>query len=199
MCLWHFSHNQRNNELLMANEKKIRIGITQGDTNGIGCEVILKTFANPAMQELCTPVIYGSSKILTYHRKAIDMQAYQINITKSATQLKDHLPNLVEVIEEDIKVEMGKADKQAGRAAFLALEAAVADLKNGNIDAIVTAPISKENIQSSEFSFPGHTEYLEASVGDGEKALMVLFCDKVRVALVTIHKPLAEVPAAITN
>ena len=154
----------------MANEKKIRIGITQGDTNGIGCEVILKTFANPAMQELCTPVIYGSSKILTYHRKAIDMQAYQINITKSATQLKDHLPNLVEVIEEDIKVEMGKADKQAGRAAFLALEAAVADLKNGNIDAIVTAPISKENIQSSEFSFPGHTEYLEASVGDGEKA-----------------------------
>lgn len=104
MCLWHFSHNQRNNELLMANEKKIRIGITQGDTNGIGCEVILKTFANSAMQELCTPVIYGSSKILTYHRKAIDMQAYQINITKSATQLKDHLPNLVEVIEEDIKV-----------------------------------------------------------------------------------------------
>lgn len=183
----------------MANEKKIRIGITQGDTNGIGCEVILKTFANSAMQELCTPVIYGSSKILTYHRKAIDMQAYQINITKSATQLKDHLPNLVEVIEEDIKVEMGKADKQAGRAAFLALEAAVADLKNGNIDAIVTAPISKENIQSSEFSFPGHTEYLEASVGDGEKALMVLFCDKVRVALVTIHKPLAEVPAAITK
>lgn len=199
MCLWHFSHNQRNNELLMANEKKIRIGITQGDTNGIGSEVILKTFANSAMQELCTPVIYGSSKILTYHRKAIDMQAYQINITKSATQLKDHLPNLVEVIEEDIKVEMGKADKQAGRAAFLALEAAVADLKNGNIDAIVTAPISKENIQSSEFSFPGHTEYLEASVGDGEKALMVLFCDKVRVALVTIHKPLAEVPAAITK
>ncbi len=183
----------------MANEKKIRIGITQGDTNGIGYEVILKTFANPAMIELCTPVIYGSSKIMAYHRKAIDMPAYQVNITKSVAQLKETLPNLVEVTADDIKVDMGVPDHQAGRAAFMALEAAVSDLKNGDIDAIVTAPISKENIQSPEFQFPGHTEYLEASAGDGEKALMVLFSDKIRVALVTTHMPIAEVPAAITK
>lgn len=184
----------------MANERKIRIGITQGDTNGIGYEVILKTFANATMMELCTPVIYGSSKIMTYHRKAIDMPAYQVNITKSAEQLKDNLPNLVEVHGgDDIKVELGKADKQAGRAAFFALEAAVADLKSGKIDAIVTAPISKENIQSSEFNFPGHTEYLEASAGDGQKALMVLFSEKIRVALVTTHKAITDVPMAITK
>ncbi|MDO4511846.1 MAG: 4-hydroxythreonine-4-phosphate dehydrogenase PdxA, partial [Bacteroidales bacterium] len=183
----------------MANDKKIRIGITQGDTNGIGYEVILKTFANPAMLELCTPVIYGSSKIMTYHRKAINMPAFQVNNTKSAEQLKEHMPNLVEVTTEEVKVEMGKPDKQAGRAAFLALEAAVTDLKRGLIDAIVTAPISKDNIQSQEFSFPGHTEYLEASAGDGQKALMVLFSEKIRVALVTTHKAIADVPAAITK
>lgn len=185
----------------MANNKKIRVGITQGDTNGIGYEVILKALANPQMTELCTPVIYGSSKILTYHRKAIDLQAYQINNTRSADYLKDTMPNLVEVCaDEDVKVDLGQQSKQAGRAAFLALEAAVSDLKNGKIDALVTAPINKDNIQSDEFAFPGHTEYLEASMGDGEnKALMILCNEQVRVALVTTHKAIAQVPQAITE
>ncbi len=183
----------------MTDNKKIRVGITQGDTNGIGYEVILKTLSNQDMLELCTPIIYGSSKILAYHRKAIEMQSYQINYTKSADHLKENLPNLVEVVNEDIKVELGKPDKQAGRAAFLALEAAVTDLKAGKIDVLVTAPINKENIQSPEFDFPGHTEYLEASMGDGNKALMILCNDSLRVALVTIHMPLAQVPAAVTH
>ena len=181
------------------NKKKIRIGITQGDTNGIGYEVILKALSNQDMLELCTPIIYGSSKIMAYHRKAIEMQPYQINYTKTADYIKETMPNLVEVIDEDIKVELGKPDKQAGRAAFLALEAAVSDLKDGKIDVLVTAPINKDNIQSPEFDFPGHTEYLEASMGDGKKALMILCNDKMRVALVTIHMPLAQVPAAVTK
>lgn len=184
----------------MANNKKIRVGITQGDTNGIGYEVILKALANPQMMELCTPVIYGSAKILAYHRKAIEMQAYQINNVRSADNIKDTLPNLVEVCQDtEIKVELGQPSKQAGRAAFLALEAAVSDLKNGKIDVLVTAPISKDNIQSEEFSFPGHTEYLEASLGDGGKALMIMCNESLRVALVTTHMPLSQVPQAVTE
>lgn len=181
------------------NRKEIRIGITQGDTNGIGYEVILKALANFDMLELCTPIIYGSSKILTYHRKAIEMQPFPINYTKSADNLKANQPNLVEVTNEDTKVELGQPDKQAGREAFLALEAAVSDLKRGKIDALVTAPINKENIHSNQFSFPGHTEYLESSLGDGKKALMILCNEKVRVALTTIHLPLSQVPQNITK
>ncbi len=184
----------------MSQNKKIRIAITQGDTNGIGSEVILKALSNATITELCTPVIYGSSKTLTYHRKAIEMPSFPINVVKSCDNVKDGAVNLVESCGNDeVNVELGKPSKQAGRAAFMSLEAAVADLKAGNVDALVTAPISKDNIQSSEFAFPGHTEYLEASAGDGEHALMILHTDTLRVALATIHLPIAQVPAAITQ
>lgn len=183
----------------MANTKKTRIGITQGDTNGIGYEVILKTLANPAILELFTPIIYGSSKILAYHRKANNLPSYQINHTRSVEHIKENMTNLVETCPEEIKIELGKPDKQAGHAAFLALEAAVADLKNGKIDVLVTGPINKENIQSVEFDFPGHTEYLESSMGEGKKALMLMCSEQIRVAIVTNHLPIADVPAAITK
>jgi 4-hydroxythreonine-4-phosphate dehydrogenase len=183
----------------MANNKKIRVGITQGDTNGIGYEVILKALSNPQINELCTPIIYGSSKVLSYHRKANEIQPYQINIVKSAEGARENIPNLIEVCAEEVKVELGQPSKQAGEAAFKALEAAVSDLKGGNIDVLVTAPISKDNIQSDEFSFPGHTEYLEASFGEGKKALMILFNEKMRVALVTTHLPIAKVAQSITH
>ena len=185
----------------MANNKdrKIRIGITQGDTNGIGYEIILKTLSHSGMLELCQPVIYGSSKILTYHRKAIEMPAFQIHFTRDINNLRDNMPNLFEVCRDEVKIELGLPDKQAGKAAFDALEAAVKHLKEGKIDVLVTAPISKENIQSSEFQFPGHTEYLEASLGTGEKALMIMCAEQLKVALVTIHKPIAEVPKFITK
>lgn len=182
----------------MANERKIRVGITQGDTNGIGYEVILKTLSVPEFNELCTPVIYGSSKIMTFHRKALEMPGFPVNTVRNGN-VKEHQVNLVETCgDEDIKVELGKADKQAGRAAFNALEAAITDLRSDNIDVLVTAPINKENIQSEQFNFPGHTEYLETSIGDGGKALMILCNDQLRVALVTTHLPLSQVPAAIT-
>ena len=183
----------------MSNEKKIRVGITQGDTNGIGPEIILKVLSNPAINELCTPIIYGSSKILTYHRKAINMASFPVTHIGSAAEAHDDMANLVECCgNEEIKVELGQPGKQAGRAAFMALEAAVTDLKQGNIDVLVTAPISKENIQSEEFTFPGHTEYLESAAGEGNKALMMFVGEQLRVALTTIHLPLAQVPAAIT-
>lgn len=183
----------------MANERKIRVGITHGDTNGIGYEIILKTLAVPEFCELCTPVIYGSSKIMTFHRKALELPSVQINTVRNNAPIKEGAVNLVEVCgNEDIKVEMGVASKQAGHAAFLSLEAAVADLNAGNIDVLVTAPINKDNIQSDAFSFPGHTEYLQACVGEDNKALMVLCNDNLRVALVTAHLPIAQVSAAIT-
>ncbi len=183
----------------MIKERKIRIGITQGDTNGVGYEVITKCFISNDILELCTPIIYGSSKVMNYHRKALGIQTTQVNITRNAGYVKENAVNIVETINEEVKVELGQNSKQAGKAAFIALEAAVSDLKKGVIDVLVTAPINKENIHSEEFSFPGHTEYLEASLGDGEKALMILCSDKLRVALVTTHIPVAQVATTITQ
>ncbi len=183
----------------MSNERKIRIGITQGDTNGVGYEVITKCFTSNDILELCTPIIYGSSKIMNYHRKALGIQTTQLNITRNAGYVKESQLNLVEVINDEVKIELGQPGKQAGNAAFIALEAAVSDLKKGVIDVLVTAPINKNNIQSEEFSFPGHTEYLETSLGDGAKALMILCNDKLRVALVTTHIPLAKVAQSINK
>ena len=180
------------------NNKRLKVGITIGDTNGIGIEVALKAVSVPEMMDFCIPVIYGSSKIVSYHRNACNMPGFQINHTKSAENLKDNMPNLVECIDQEVKVELGQPSKQAGAAAFQALEAAVRDLKAGLIDVLVTAPISKENIQSDQFHFPGHTEYLESAAGDGNKALMILCTAGLRVALVTAHLPLTQVSNALT-
>ncbi|MBR1804509.1 MAG: 4-hydroxythreonine-4-phosphate dehydrogenase PdxA [Muribaculaceae bacterium] len=179
---------------------KLRIGITQGDTNGIGYEVIMKALAAEGMLDLCTPVIYGSAKTLTYHRKAIDIQQFSANNIRSIDNLKEGAVNLIEVMDnEEVKVELGQPGKQAGMAALAALEKAVADLKDGRIDAMVTAPINKDNIQSETFHFKGHTDYLEAVAGNDAQALMVLFDEHVRVALVSTHLPLAQVAGAITQ
>ena len=183
---------------MSENHKKLNVGITIGDTNGIGIEVVLKAVGVPEMMDMCTPVIYGASKIVSYHRNACNLPGFQINHTKSAQNLKDNMPNLVECIDQEIKVELGQPSKQAGLAAFLALEAAVRDLKAGLIDVLVTAPISKENIQSDQFQFPGHTEYLESAAGDGDKAMMIMCTNGLRIALATIHMPIAQVPAALT-
>jgi len=178
----------------------IKVGITQGDINGIGYEVILKTFADIRMAEICIPVIYGSGKVAAYHRKAMELQPvsfHQINNAKDAVVNK---VNIVNCINEEVKIEIGQSTPAAGEAAFQALEKAVGDLKSGLIDVLVTAPINKHNIQREDFHFPGHTEYLEERFGkDGDKSLMILVKDSLRVALVTGHIPLADVPQALTK
>ncbi|MCM1022053.1 MAG: 4-hydroxythreonine-4-phosphate dehydrogenase PdxA [Muribaculum sp.] len=180
--------------------KPIKIGITHGDINGIGYEVILKTFADPRMAELCTPVIYGSAKIAAFYKKAIGMPEIKLLTTATAANARDGELNIVNVVPEDTNIEPGVMSKTAGEAAFAALEQAIADLRAGNIDALVTAPICKESIQSDTFRFPGHTEYLESSIGDGQKSLMELCTsDGLRVALVTTHMPLANVAQSITR
>ena len=180
------------------NNQRLKVGITIGDTNGIGIEVAIKAVATPEMMDLCIPVIYGSSKVVSYHRNACNVPGFQLNHTKSADRIKENMPNLVECIDQEIKVELGHPSKQAGTAAFLALEAAVRDLKTGLIDVLVTAPINKDNIQSEQFHFPGHTEYLESAAGDGNRALMIMCTSGLRVALATTHLPLSQVPTALS-
>ena len=141
-------------------ENKIRIGITQGDINGVGYEVILKTFADPLMFDLCTPIVYGSPKVAAYHRKSLDLST-NFSIVSSATEAADGRLNVVNCTNDEVKVEFSKADAEAGKAALDALEKAIEEYRNGLVDVIVTAPINKHTIHSEQFAFPGHTEYIE--------------------------------------
>lgn len=177
---------------------KIRVGITQGDINGIGYEVILKTFSDPAMLELCTPVIYGSPKVVAYHRKAMDLQT-NFCIINSATEIQDNKLNIVNCSDEELKVELTKPTSEAGKAALDALEKALVEYQEGLFDVLVTAPINKHTIQSETFHFPGHTEYIQERVGAGNKALMILLKGDFRVALVTGHVPVSEISKACTK
>ncbi len=177
---------------------KIKVGITHGDANGIGYEVILKTFENPTMLELCTPAVYGSPKVAAYHRKAIDSPT-NFSIVNSASEIQDGRLNIVNCVDDEIKVELGKPSAEGGKAALDALEFALKEYKEGLIDVLVTAPINKHTIQSSTFNFPGHTEYIQERVGDGEKALMILLKNDLRVALVTGHIPVSKIAQSITK
>ncbi len=178
----------------------IKIGLTHGDTNGIGYEVILKALEDVRMADLATFVVYGSAKAAAFYRKAMELPQVQLNRVDLAADARDGQYNIVNVVDEDLKIDPGMATEAAGKAAFAALEAAVADLKAGDIDVLVTAPINKKSIQSSDFDFPGHTEYLQNRLGgDGDKALMIMCNDNMRIALVTTHTPLAKVSEAITS
>ena len=178
--------------------RKIRVGITHGDINGVGYEVILKTFSDPTMLELCTPVIYGSPKVAAYHRKAMEIPT-NFSIVNTAEDAQDGRVNVVNCIEEELKVELSKPTPEAGKAALTALEKALADYRAGLFDVLVTAPINKHTIQSDTFHFPGHTEYIEERVGDGQKALMILLKGDFRVALVTGHVPVRDIPGMLTK
>ena len=179
-------------------DNKIRIGITQGDINGVGYEVILKTFSDPTMLELCTPIIYGSPKVAAYHRKALDVQT-NFSIINTASEAGYNRLSVVNCTDDEVKVEFSKPDPEAGKAALGALERAIEDYREGLIDVIVTAPINKHTIQSEEFSFPGHTEYIEERLGNGNKSLMILMKNDFRVALVTTHIPVREIATTITK
>ena len=182
----------------MENNRKIRVGITHGDINGIGYEVILKAFSDATMLELCTPIVYGSPKVATFHRKSMDIQT-NFCIISTAEGALDNKLNILNCTEDELKVELSKSTPEAGKAALDALERALQDYNDGLIDVLVTAPINKHNIQSDSFHFPGHTEYIEERVGEGEKALMILLKDDFRVALVTGHLPIREVADAVTK
>ena len=177
---------------------KIRVGITQGDINGVGYEVIFKTFSDPTMLELCTPIIYGSPKVAAYHRKAMNLQA-NFSIVNSASEASHGKLSVVNCADDEVKVEFAKPSEDAGKAAFDALERALAEYRAGFIDVLVTAPINKHTIQSDKFHFPGHTEYIQERVGQGNQALMILLKDDFRVALVTGHIPVKDIASSLTK
>ncbi|MDR0962468.1 MAG: 4-hydroxythreonine-4-phosphate dehydrogenase PdxA [Mediterranea sp.] len=179
-------------------DNRIRVGITQGDINGVGYEVILKTFADPAMLELCIPIIYGSPKVAAYHRKSLDLPT-NFSIVNSASEASYNRLSVVNCTDDEVKVEFSKTDPEAGKAALGALERAFVEYKAGLIDVLVTAPINKKSIQSEAFKFPGHTEYIEAKLGGGANALMILMKDDLRMALVTGHIPVSQIASTLTK
>ncbi len=176
---------------------KVKIGITIGDMNGIGPEVIIKALAgNPATKHFI-PIIYGSSKLMAYHKnivKNIDFSFSSISDAKNAYTSK---PNVLNCWNEDVNIELGAITEQGGKFAHISLDRATEDAKNGLIDAIVTAPIHKKAMQLAGFQYPGHTEFLTDKLGV-KNSLMMMVSDTLRVALVTNHEPLFDLKEKIT-
>ncbi len=179
-------------------EEKLNVGITHGDVNGIGYEVIIKTLVDPMVLELFTPVVYGSGKVASYHRKMLGINDFSFNIINNVSQANPKQANLVNCFDTEIPIELGKATAEAGAASVKALEEATNDLLDNNIDVLVTAPFNKQNIQGDNFKFPGHTEYLAARAGVANY-LMLMVSGDLRVGTVTGHVPLKEVSAQLTT
>lgn len=179
-------------------ESTIRLGISQGDINGIGYEVLLKCFSDSRMLEDCTPVLYGSSKVASYHKKLINANDFPFVNVRSAEQAEPHKFNILNIIQEEVKIDIGQPTEIGGKLAAMSLDYACHDLMNGKLDAIVTNPINKKNIQSETFNFPGHTEYLTKKFG-AEESLMIMTCHDIHIGIMTNHLPLAQVPKVITK
>lgn len=182
---------------------KIKIAITHGDMNGVGYEVILKALEDNRILELCTPIIYGSARIAAHYRKLTGIPEMHFNIIESADDARADAVNIINVVGEDVSPVPGTPSAAAGAAAVAALDRAVADLRTGAVDALVTAPIDKHTVQSDTFIFPGHTEYLQCAFAgddaDAPHALMILFNGRLRVALATTHLPVSEIAGALTR
>ena len=179
--------------------RKLIVGITQGDGNGIGYEVIIKALADERMLEFCTPVIYGSSKILGFYRKHIhDIENFNTHVISSAKDVHPKRINIVNCLPENVFVEPGQSTPESAKSAMTSLSRAVEDVKAGYIDVLVTAPINKRAMSSEGFGYTGHTEYLEKEFGVDEVA-MIMVCDRLKVGVLTGHISLKDVPSQITT
>lgn len=178
-------------------KKTIIAGISHGDINGIGYEVIIKTLMESTINDFCVPVVYGSPKVAAYHRKALNINNFSFNNIRSAEEANPKKANLINCLDDNIRVELGKSTPQGGEAALISLEKAVADLKSGKIDVLITAPIDKKNIQSENFHFNGHSEYLK-SKAEVDDVLMFMISESLRIGVATGHVPLKDVPGMIT-
>lgn len=178
--------------------EKIKVGISIGDLNGIGMEVIIKSLMDNRVLDYFTPIVYGNTKNASFHRKANNINDFSFNVINEAEQANPKRSNMINVWQEDVKITLGEDTEIGGKYAFLSLEKAVEDLNAGKIDALVTAPINKHNIQQEGFNFPGHTEYLQSKV-NADDVLMFMISDELRVGVVTGHIPLKEVSSQITE
>ena len=174
----------------------MKIGITLGDINGIGPEIIIKTFSDPRLLKYVTPVIYGSYKALSYHKNIVKDSNINFHSVAGGKQAVPGKVNLVNCWEENINITLGQATEEGGKYAYISLDRAYNDVKNGSIDAIVTAPIHKHAMQLANFPFVGHTEYFTQNDAKNQ-SLMLMAGDSLRVGLVTNHLPLAEVSTAL--
>jgi len=179
-------------------DTKIKIGFTLGDVNGIGPEVLIKALEDKRMLSICTPIIYGSNRIISFYKKMINAEGFSYSNCNSAEQANPKAVNIINCITEDIILTPGQETEIGAKAALISLEAATEDLVNGKIDALVTAPINKNNLHSVGFQYPGHTEYFNAKANNKE-SVMMLMNENLRVGLVTNHLPLKDVTEAITK
>ncbi len=178
--------------------RKLIVGITQGDGNGISYEVIIKALADERILDMCTPVIYGSSKIFGFYKKHIhNIENINTNVITSAKDVHQKRVNIVNCLPENVFVEPGQPTPESAKSAMTALERAVADIKEGHIDVLVTAPINKRAMSAEGFGYTGHTEYLEKQFGVGEVA-MIMISEQLKVGVVTGHIALKDVPSKIT-
>ncbi|TVR40430.1 MAG: 4-hydroxythreonine-4-phosphate dehydrogenase PdxA [Cryomorphaceae bacterium] len=178
--------------------KRIKVGISMGDCNGVGPEVILKTFADQRMLAFCTPIIYGSTRVMNFHRKALGMGDVVLNEVQSADEAVNRKVNIVNITDDEIRVSFGEANETSGSLALKSLVAATEDLASNKCDVLVTAPINKKNVQSKEFPFPGQTEYL-AHYSNTDKVLMLMIGEGLRVAVATGHLPLKDVAGKLSK
>ena len=180
---------------------KPTIAITAGDINGVGYEIILKSLINPHICEICRPIVYGNAKVARQHMQTMDEEYRNIqwNIIQDPKQAKDGRLNLITCYGDETPLQLGVSTLEAGQASLKSLQRACQDLKNGLVHAIVTAPINKDNIQSDDFRYSGHTEYLTQQFGEGKDSLMMMISDRMRVALVCNHTPIAKVAETITE
>ena len=177
--------------------EKIKIGISIGDVNGIGLEIIIKTLSDSRIYDYCTPIVYGHTKVASFYRRISDVNEFNFNVITHPSQIQPRKPNMINCWSEDVKIEPGTINKEVGKYAFMSLERATTDLLAGDIDALVTAPINKDTIQSESFNFPGHTEYLQERGGAAD-SLMFLVSDTLRIGVVTGHIPVAKISESIT-
>lgn len=179
-------------------DDNIRLGISQGDVNGIGYEVLLKCFSDTRMFEGCTPILYGSSKVASYHKKLINATDFPFINIRTVEQAEASKFNILNIIQDEVKIDIGQPTEIGGRLAAMSLDYACHDLMNGKLDALVTNPINKKNIQSDKFNFPGHTEYLTNKFGV-EESLMIMTCHDLHIGIMTNHLSLSQVPKVLNR
>jgi len=177
--------------------EKLKVGISIGDINGIGMEVIIKSLLNNRVLDYFTPIVYGNTKNASFHRKANNINDFSFNVIQHPEQANPKRPNMINVWQEDVKIVLGEENEIGGKYAFLSLERAVEDLHAGKLDALVTAPINKHNIQREGFQFPGHTEYLQSKAG-ADDVLMFMVSEDLRVGVVTGHVPVKDIVTHIS-
>ncbi|MDR0789616.1 MAG: 4-hydroxythreonine-4-phosphate dehydrogenase PdxA [Bacteroidales bacterium] len=192
-------YNERTpNRFKKKDKNNLTLGISQGDINGIGYEVMIKCFYDSRMMEHCTPILYGSSKVLSYHKKLVNVPDFPFVNIRYTSQAEANKFNILNIIQEEVKIDIGQPTEIGGKLAAMSLDLACDDLIAGKFDALVTNPINKKAIQSEGFKFQGHTEFLTKKF-QAEDSLMIMSSNKIHIGIMTNHLSIADVPKAVTR